>query len=144
MNTTALLAVERAVFELTARFVIAHVKPAFSENEARQPDWLIRTPARHHVRLFFEKWALLISESACNHALLHCRFAYGRQSVTESVGFPHFKPRKNSCDHRRKMQNTRYRVQNTRLVDWHSNPTITWTINHGAELGSISRSDWLR
>jgi hypothetical protein len=37
--------------------------------------------------------------------------------VTESVAFPHFKPGGNDHDHRRRMQNTRDRVQSTRVVD---------------------------
>jgi len=37
---------------------------------------------------------LLISESTCNRALFACITAYGRQLVTESIAFPHFKPGK--------------------------------------------------
>jgi len=30
------------------------------------------------------------------------------------------------------------------VIDWYFGPTITWTINHGAQLGSVSRPDWSR
>jgi hypothetical protein len=54
----------------------------------------------------------LISESACKHALF-APLPLRLQLVAEGVAFPHFKSGRNSYDFRRKLQNTRYRVQST-------------------------------
>jgi hypothetical protein len=72
---------------------------------------------RATMLVHFEKRALYQRISS-NHALFACITAspVAVSLVTKSVAFPPFN-RGNGDDHRRKMQNARYRVQSARVVD---------------------------